>query len=239
MSKTFMLVHGAFAGEYAWEKVKPLLESKGNKVVTFDLPAHGADQTQAKDATFESYIEKVGSFINAESEKVILVGHSMGGVVISQTAEKMPDKIEKLVYISAYLPKNGQSLQELAEGDAESLIGRNLKFAADYSGATLPDDVAVEVFAGDCSDDIKKLVVEKARLEPLAAFQAKVSLSDENFGRVPKYFIETTLDKGVGTSLQKKMIAENGTVKQVFKIESGHSPYFAKPDELAEILNSL
>lgn len=239
MSKIFVLVHGAFAGEYAWGKVKPLLESAGNKVVTFDLPAHGDDATSAKDATFDSYIEKVGSFINAETKKVILVGHSMGGVVISQAAENLPDKIEKLVYLSAYLPKNGQSLQELAEQDAESLIGRNLKFAEDFSGATLPEDVAVEVFAGDCTDEIKKLVVEKAKLEPLAAFQAKVVLTDENFGRIPKYFIETTMDKGVGTSLQEKMIAENGTVKQVFKIKSGHSPYFAKPNELAEILNDL
>ena len=239
MSKTFVLVHGAFAGEYAWEKVKPLLEAEGKKVITFDVPAHGADETAAKDATFDSYIEKVGSFVNAESEKVILVGHSMGGVVISQAGESFPDKIEKLVYLSAYLPKNGQSLQELAESDGESLIGRNLKFAEDFSGASLPDEVAVEVFAGDCPDDIKKLVVEKARLEPLAAFQAKVSLTDENFGRLPKIFIETTKDKGVGTSLQEQMIAANGTVEKVYKIESGHSPYFAKPQELAEILNAI
>lgn len=239
MSKTFVLVHGAFAGEYAWKKVRPLLEAAGNKVVAFDLPAHGDDETPLEDATFESYVEKVGQYVNAESEKVILVGHSMGGVVISQTAENLPEKIERLVYLSAYLPKNDESLQDLGGQDAESLIGPNLQFAADYSSATLPEKFAVEVFAGDCADDIKRLVVEKSRPEPLAAFQAKVALSDENFGRVPKYFIETTHDKGVGTSLQEKMIADNGKIKQVFKIESGHSPYFAKPEELAAILNEL
>ncbi len=239
MKKIFVLVHGAFAGQYAWDKVKPLLEAEGNKVVAFDLPAHGDDQTPAKDATFAMYVDKVGQLIEAETNQVILVGHSMGGVVISQVAENFPDNIEKLIYLSAYLPKNGQSLQELAEADGESLIGRNLKFAEDFSGATLPDDVIVEVFAGDCDDDIKQLVVAKSRLEPLAAFQAKVSLTDGHFGKVPKYFIETTADKGVGTSLQEKMIAENGTVKEVFKIASGHSPYFAKPDELAKILNNL
>lgn len=239
MSKTFVLVHGAFAGAFAWDKVKPLLEALGNKVSAFDLPAHGDDDTPAKDATFDSYVERVGKFVNAEPEKVILVGHSMGGVVISQTAENLPDKIEKLVYLSAYLPKDGESLQDLAESDADSLIGRNLQFAADYSTGTLPENVAVEVFAGDCADDVKRLVVEKSKPEPLAPFQAKVSLSDENFGRVPKYFIETTKDKGVGTALQEKMIAANGAVKQIFKIESGHSPYFAKPNDLAEVLNNL
>lgn len=239
MTRKFILVHGAFAGAYAWEKVKPLLETAGNTVITFDLPAHGDDDTPATEATFESYVERVGRFMEAEPEKVVLVGHSMGGVVISQVAENLSDKIEKLVYLSAYVPQNGQSLQDLAEQDADSLIGRNLKFAEDYSTATLPADVAVEVFAGDCADDIKRLVVEKSRPEPLAAFQAKVSLTDEKFGAVPKYFIKTTQDKGVGTALQEKMIQENGAIKQVFKIESGHSPYFAKPNELAEILNQL
>ncbi len=234
-AKTYVLVHGAFAGKYAWDKVKPILEKQGHKVIVFDLPAHGDDPTPAKDATFDGYVDLVIKHINAEAGQVVLVGHSMGGVVISQVAERIPAKIEKLVYLSAYLPKNGQSLQDLGQADAQSLIGPNLKFAADYSGATLPDDIAVQVFAGDCSDDIRKMVVAKGKLEPLAAFQAKVSLTDGNFGKVPKYYIETTKDQGVGTLLQEKMIADNGTVAKVYKIDSGHSPYFAKPEQLTKI----
>jgi hypothetical protein len=162
-------------------------------------------------------------------------------VVITAVAEKIPNKIEKLVYLSAYVPKNGQNLQELAEHDAESLIGRNLKFTPDYSGGYLPDDITEIVFAGDCSDDIKKLVVEKSqgRLEPLAAFQAPAQITDANFGAVDKYYIETLQDVGVGNTLQKQMVADNGTFKQVFSIDSGHSAYFAKPDELVQILLAL
>ena len=165
----------------------------------------------------------------------------MGGVVISAVAEKIPAKIEKLVYLSAYVPQNAQSLQELAEKDSESLIGRNLKFAADYSGASLPDDVMVNVFAGDCSDEIKKLVVEKSKdkLEPLAAFQAKAVLTDANFGSVPKYYIETLTDEGVGNKLQKEMVAANGHFVNVYSLDCGHSSYFAKPHELTTILSDL
>lgn len=241
MAKTFVLVHGAFAGKYAWQAVQLLLEAQGNKVLALDLPAHGDDTTALGAATFESYVDAVAQLVDAEPNPVILVGHSMAGVVISQLAEKMPAKIEKLVYLSAYLPQNGESLQDLGGQDAESLIGPNLQFAPDYSGASLPDDIAVQVFAGDCTDDIKKLVLEqgKGKLEPLAAFQAKVALTDANFGAVPKYYIETLKDQGVGNTLQKKMVANNGHVAQVFTIDSGHSPYFAKPEELAAILNSL
>ena len=85
------------------------------------------------------------------------------------------------------------------------------------------------------------MVVEqsKGRSEPLAAFQAKTVITDANFGSVDKYYIETLKDQGVGNTLQKQMVADNGTVKQVFSIDSGHSPYFAKPAELSAILTAL
>lgn len=240
MKKTFVLVHGAFAGKYAWDEVKPMLEKEGHKVITLDLPGHGDDNTAPKEVTFESYVNAVVALINAETTKVILVGHSMAGVVVSAVAEEIPSKIEKLVYLSAYIPKSGQSLQELAGMDAESQIGPNLKFTQDYSGAYLTDDITVKVFAGDCSDAIKKLVVEKSKgkLEPLAAFQAKPILTN-NFNGVEKYYIETLQDIGVGTTLQKQMIADNGTIKKVFTIDCGHSAYFAKSSELVKILESL
>jgi len=241
MNASFVLVHGAFAGQFAWKEITPGLENAGRKVITLDLPGHGDDHTPPGEVGFDSYVNTVINAIEKESDPVILVGHSMGGVVISAVAEKIPSKIAKLVYLSAYIPKNGQSLQELAMEDAQSKIGPNLKFAPDYSGGYLPDDITVEVFAGDCSDDIKELVVEKSkgRLEPLAAFQTKAELSDENFGSVEKYYIETLQDIGVGTDLQRRMVAENGTIKKVFSLDCGHSAYFAKPAELLEILKAF
>jgi pimeloyl-ACP methyl ester carboxylesterase len=237
--KTYVLVHGAWAGKFAWDKVKPQLEKEGNKVVTLDLPAHGDDNTAIAGLSLQSYVDAVVSLVNKQEGKVLLVGHSMGGMVISQVAENIPSKIEKLVYLSAYLPANGQDLQSLSATDAGSLIGPNLVFAPDYSSATIKPEFAEKVFAGDCSDEIKKLVMAKHKAEPLAPFQGKVTLTATNFGSIPKYYIETLKDQGVSTANQEKMIAANGTVKKVYKLDCGHSPYFAKPDELAIILKGL
>jgi pimeloyl-ACP methyl ester carboxylesterase len=237
--QTYVLVHGAFAGKSAWNDVKPLLEKAGHTVLTLDLPGHGDDQTPLGQISFDSYVDAVSKLINSQPGKVVLVGHSMAGVVISAVAEKTPQKLDKLVYLSAYLPLNGQSLQDLGGTDAQSLIGPNLKFAPDYSSATLPADISVQVFAVDCPQQYKDLVVKTARPEPLAAFGAKAALTAANFGSVPKYYIETLKDQGVGTALQEKMIAANGTVKKVYKIDSSHSPYWAKPAELAQILVEL
>lgn len=235
--KTFVLVHGAWVGKYAWDKVKPMLEKDGNKVIVFDLPAHGNDQSPLSEATMDNYVKVVSAYINKEPGKVVLVGHSLAGMVISQVAESIPGKIDKLVYLSAFLPQNGQFV--LGIPDPNSLFGPNLVFSADKSSATLKPEVIVPIFASDCSADIKKLVVARHRTEPLQPFTAKAALTDANYGRVPKYYIETLKDVGVSTSLQKQMVAANGHIVKVFTIDSGHTSFFAKPTELAGILNSL
>ncbi|MBK9492780.1 MAG: hypothetical protein IPO07_31380 [Haliscomenobacter sp.] len=62
---------------------------------------------------------------------------SMAGVVVSQVAENIPDKISKLVYVSAYLPRNGEDLLSLSKQDAQSKVGTALEFAPDYSAASI------------------------------------------------------------------------------------------------------
>jgi pimeloyl-ACP methyl ester carboxylesterase len=236
---TFVLVHGAFADQYAWDYIKPLLEKEGDRVVTLDLPGHGDDRTPVDQITLTTYVAAVQKVIAAQPGKVVLVGHSMGGMVISQVAEAMPEKIDKLVYMCAYLPKNGEDLLTLGNTDTESQIGPNLKFAADFSTASLSNDDAVRVFAGDCTDDIKRLVAMRNKAEPLAPFQNKVTLTESRFGSVPKYYVKTLKDIGVGPRLQQRMLDGNGRVLQVYSIESGHTPYFAKPQELTQILREL
>src|SRR5580692_1596120 len=97
--KTFLLIHGAWHGGWCWRRVAPLLEPKGHQAVAADLPGHGADQTPTAPVTPESYTARICEIAGAQSEPVILVGHSMGGIAITQAAEDCPDKIRALVYL--------------------------------------------------------------------------------------------------------------------------------------------
>ena len=135
--KTYVLVHGAWAGKFAWDKVKPLLEKDGSKVVTLDLPAHGDDNTPIAGITMQNYVDAVVNLIDKQEGKVILVGHSMGGMVISQVAENIPGKIDKLVYLSAYLPANGQSLHtaRIASYSCTHWQGRRIEYGVCRSTA--------------------------------------------------------------------------------------------------------
>ncbi|GAB3584562.1 alpha/beta fold hydrolase [Hymenobacter daeguensis] len=234
MNKTFVLVHGAWSGQYAWSEITPLLEQAGHRVLAFDLPGHGDDATPLEQLTLDRYVAATVGRIEAEPGRVVLVGHSMAGMIISQVAEHIPDRIGQLVYVCAYLPQNGQSAFDF--NDPDSLLPPNLVVAADQRTATIKPEAIVPIFAADCPAAIQQLVVARHRPEPLAPFQARVTLTDARFGQVPKCYVETLNDVGISTNLQRRMLLANGTVAHVSALDCGHSPFFARPQELADIL---
>ncbi len=236
---TYVLVHGAFADVHVWDKVKPLIAAKGNKVVTINLPGHGADTTDPHILNLQMYVKVVADSINAQPGKVILVGHSMAGMIISAVAEQMPDKIKCLVYVAAYLPQNGESLRSLSSRDTASLVGRNFEYAKDYSTARMKPDAIASIICDDCGPAIKKTLPSYLKAEPLGPFNDKVSLSPEKFGQVVKYYIFTTQDRSISYPFQQSMVNANGTVKKKFTMQTSHLPFVVKLNELTNILLAI
>ncbi|WP_413467230.1 alpha/beta fold hydrolase [Pleurocapsa sp. FMAR1] len=91
----YILIHGSWHGSWCWNKVATLLEQAGHKAIAPDLPSHGDDRTPIFEVTLQSYEDRVCEVVKAQTEPVILVGHSMAGIVITQAAEQCPAKIEK------------------------------------------------------------------------------------------------------------------------------------------------
>ena len=237
-SSTYVLVHGAWQAPYVWKTVKSQLESKGQKVVVVELPAHGDDNTSPANVSIDVYRDKVIEAIIATKEKVILVGHSMGGVVISAVAEKIPGKIKKLVYLGAFLPANGQSLLDLAGQDAQSLLGPSLIPSADQLTLDIKPGNITSIFCQDGSNDVKQLVLDNFRVEPAIPFTNKVSLTESNFGSVDKYYIHTLQDHAVGIDLQNKMAAA-AHISKIYSVNTGHSPFLTRPTDVTKILLAI
>jgi len=88
----FVFIHGSGHGGWCWEKVSPLLRQAGHEVVTPDLPGSGNDHTPLRQVSLQSYVNWVGKTLDAQHQPVILVGHSLGGLTITQTAEQRSTK---------------------------------------------------------------------------------------------------------------------------------------------------
>ena len=123
---TFVLIHGAWHGGWCWDKLTPLLEQAGHRVIAPDLPGLGKDKTPLAEVTLQTWVDYVGQILEGQPEPVILVGHSRGGIIISQVAESHPDKIKTLVYLAAFLLRDGESLFQVAQSESASLVSPNL-----------------------------------------------------------------------------------------------------------------
>jgi len=236
--ETIVLVHGAWQGAFTWATVKSNLEKNGYKVIAVELPAHGDDQTSVAGITLSSYSAKVISVVEAQSSKVILVGHSMGGMVISDVAEKIPAKIDKLVYLAAFLPQTQQSLLEISSADKQTLLPPALEFSADQSTVAVKKDSLISIFCQDGSEAVKKLLLEKNRTEPLLPLTQKVTLTSANFGSVTKFYIRTVNDNAIGINLQDQMI-KTTAVKKVFSLNAGHTAHLSHANEVSAIIGEI
>jgi len=215
-----------------------LLEKRGHTVVAPDLPSHGRDKTPISAVSLQSYVERVCQVVDAQAGSLVLVRHSMGGAIITQVAEYRPDKIKLLVYLAAFLLGNGESLFQIARGDPETSVLPNLVFTEDQSYSTVKEKALKDLFYGDCSDE--DIALARALLVPqsMAPLATPVHTTQQNFGRIPRVYIECLQDRAISPSVQKKMYTALPCQK-VISMDRSHSPFFSAPEELAAHLASL
>ena len=150
---TYVLVHGAWHGAWCWYRVASRLRRAGHTVIAPDLAGLGKDKTPIAEVSLERWTKDICDIVDAASEPVILVGHSRGGIVVSQVAERRPDKLAVLVYLAAFLLRDGETLLGVAQTDGTSLALPNLLMASDGTCSTVREDALKDVFYGECPDE--------------------------------------------------------------------------------------
>ena len=231
---TYLLIHGAWHGGWCWRSVAPLLEAQGHKVVAPDLPGHGDDRTPAATVTLQSYTSRVCEIAAAQTGPVILAGHSMGGIVITQAAENCPRYIGALVYVCAFLPRNGDSAITWASQDPESMVNAStVEPRADGTIGFKPEHCR-EAFYGNCTDEDAAFAQLRLVAQPMAPSGTPVETTAERWGRIPRYYIECARDRAITLRLQREM-QKYSPCRQTFSIDTDHSPFFSAPEQLADI----
>jgi pimeloyl-ACP methyl ester carboxylesterase len=235
---TFVLVHGAFHGAWSWYKLIPILRGADCRVIADDLPGHGRRALKGEACSLEAYAQSACTLIDRADEPVILVGHSMGGAVISQAAEWRSDKISKLVYVAAFLLGDGQTIRDFSKPDAKSALYDNVDWSPDRQFATLRDDKFGEAFCHDGPHADSVLGGLLSIPEPMAPPMEAVHISPENFGRIARYYIECANDRALNPETQRAMHTAS-PCEQVFRVNAAHSPMLSQPEALAEIFLKL
>jgi pimeloyl-ACP methyl ester carboxylesterase len=232
---TFVIVHGAFQDSSVWNDVKTQLEKSGDEVILVNLPGRKSSNSAVETASSASYSKTIIDAVS-DRQNIILVGHSFGGIQISNVAEMIPEKIKALVYVAAYLPVSGESLQILSAQDkGNKFTQKNFLLAADYKTADVLAADRELIFCNDCNADAKQKLAFAFTLEPLAPMAEGAKISAEKFGKVKKVYVYTTLDNAVSYQLQTQMTAKT-KVGKTFSMKTGHCPFLSQPKQLAKIL---
>src|ERR1700751_992734 len=111
---TFVLVHGAWQSTGTWDLLTPLLQERGHRVITPILHGLGSDQGRlTPELALHHHVDDIGTALANLTDKAVLVGHSYAGMVISGAVESHPTKVQRLVFLDAFIPENGQCALDL------------------------------------------------------------------------------------------------------------------------------
>jgi pimeloyl-ACP methyl ester carboxylesterase len=237
MMAAFVLIHGAWHGAWCWQRVIPLLQAKGHKVIAPDLPGLGEDKTDPASVTLAGNVACVGRALDEAGEKAILVGHSLGGLTITQSGEAYPDRIAKLVYLTAFLPLDGETRADIVVPGAAPPT-RVLLQSEDKSTYWLPDEVIEPNYYHDCDPETVAWAKARLRPQPAAVSATPVRTSAENWGRLPRAYIICAGDQSIKIETQKFMIERAGC-DPIITMQTSHSPFLSAPEDLAGHLHAL
>lgn len=239
----FLLIHGAWQGKWVWPAVAAELSMRGHEVHTIDLPGSGADDTPLAQVSLSLYAETIAGAVKAIGKRVTLVGHSMGGIAVSAAAERVADRLARIIYLCAYVPGDGDSLKSLAdlvpapmqaddEGDHDEPATQE-RLASHTRAAS-----RVETFMQDAPYAVARWAAPQFRAQAVAPMRTPVALTAERYGKVAKSYIVCTRDRAIDPVLQRVMAARAGCLR-IKELDSGHSPFLSRPGETAEMLHRL
>jgi pimeloyl-ACP methyl ester carboxylesterase len=225
---TFVIVHGAWGGGWAFREVDRLMAADGNKIYRPTLTGQGERSHLASPHIgLETHIMDIVNVIRFEDLRdVVLVGHSYGGMVVTGVADRLPDRIAKLVYVDAVLPEDGESL-DTAFGNASGKSGLPMKGRVEKDGFLIPNWVKPDApYPHDVPHSVK-------------TFHDPIHLAHaEALRTIPTVYI-LTVDKGQPPEKDTFYPFYQRAIKRgipAWIMEGDHNVQWSHPKELAKLL---
>jgi pimeloyl-ACP methyl ester carboxylesterase len=224
------LVHGSYHGAWCWDFLRPELERRGHRVIAMDLPI--SDPTLGA----ADYAKAIEDALDPDTEP-ILVGHSMGGLIIPIVAANRP--VRRLVFLAAFLPAPGKSAND--QRATEPIDGRVSPSSAEWTD--LGDDVwmvgpntATELFFHDAPAAVARWATQRLRAQSYGVLKEITPLAA--WPDVESRSIVCRDDRAINPAWVRAAARERLGVEAI-ELPGAHSPFLTRPRELAQVLDSL
>ena len=228
---TFVLVHGGSFAASCWDLLLPHLDAPALAV---DLPGRGSRPRPLAGLTIADSVDAVVDDIESRDLRdVVLVGHSMAGITLPGVAERIPDRLARLVFIACTVPADGESSLHTLDPEIRALAEENAQRPA---GGKMDDDMAVAMFCNDMDDDQIQATLSRMVPEAVHLVLAPVSLAGLDHD-IPRTWIRTERDLIVPPRRQD-LFAQR-TRSTVVPIDAAHMVMISRPDALARMLLDL
>ncbi len=235
---TYILIAGAWHGSWCWSRVTPLLEASGHRVLTPDLLGMSDGEAARIEEPLAAWADQIADILRAETDPVILVGHSRAGLVISEVAERVPEKVGLLIYLCAFLLQDGQTLQEVAQQSDNAAVFASATVMHDNGTVSINKNAIAQLFYNETPDRFFQIASERLVPEPLSALTTPIHVTDRRFGTVLRAYIECTRDGAIPIATQRLMQAALPCAQSI-ELDSDHSPFFSMPTTLVDALKQL
>ena len=239
MAETFVLVHGAWHGAWCWAAVINQLEELGHRAYAVDLPGHGMNYASRAEVTLDSYVDSVVEFIEKRNlSNVVLAGHSLGGLTIPCVAVKIPQRIKRVVWVTAIVPLDGKPFIDPKASPLTTV-------AAARSDRSLPIQAMGDAFlsgiANDMAPAVRDFVLSALSPQPVGPMAGVVPMNAYFATGIPSSYLvcerdATPIDGGVEWHPHFSSRLRNPTLKF---INCGHEVMFTAPVECAKALDEL
>jgi len=225
----FVLVHGAWQGSWCWQKILPELWTKGHRVFAVTLTGVGERaHHMSSSIRLATHIDDVAAVIETEElTRVVLVGHSYGGLLITAVADRYPTRIAHLVYLDAIVPHSGESWSSFH--DEGTRQARRAGIARDGAMPPLPAS-AFGLLGEDAA-----WVNRRQRPHPGSVYEDVLHFDEARVASLPRTFVDCTTP-ALPTVNKSRLRVRSELGWRVTEIATGHDAMISAPSQLVDVL---
>lgn len=230
---TFVIVHGAWSAGWAWKKMRPLMRGRGHEIFTPTQTGLGERvHLAASQVGLSTHVEDIAAVLEFEDlSDVVLVAHSYGGMVATMVADRMPARIRRLIYLDAFVPRDGESVVALVGPEAAA----TMRAGAAAAGAGW--QVPANPLPADTPPEDVAWITPRRKMQPVRCFEEPARLTGA-VERLPRSYVycRKAGPGDVFRQFARRAQAEGWPYRE---LDSGHNPHLNMPDTLADLLEVL